>query len=326
MSIWLIGAGTMAKDYALVLNGLGKDYEVIGRNADSAKKFELEVGKPVRQGGVKNALNALGAPEQAIIAVGVEQLANVATELIEAGTRRILIEKPGGLNTMQISGLQQTAAKYKADVLIAYNRRFHASTALARKLIAEDGGATSCTFEFTEWSHIIAPLIKGTGVKESWFTANSTHVVDLAFHLCGAPQDWKAWHGGALDWHQTAARFCGAGITEQGVFFNYHADWEAPGRWAVEVLTRKNRYIFRPMEQLHVTPLATVRVDHIEIDDQIDKDFKPGLYMQTKSFIDKDDDLFCSIEEQLKHCAIYDEMAGYGKKLSVVDKLVTSSF
>jgi predicted dehydrogenase len=316
MNLWLIGAGMMAQDYAKVLKSLGVGFEVIGRNAASAEKFENAVGHPARQGGLSDALGALGAPERAIVAVGVEQLADIAIELIEAGTRRILIEKPGGLNTPRIHALRQAAAAHGADVSIAYNRRFYASTAMARKLITEDGGATSCAFEFTEWSHVIAPLVKGPGVKQAWFLANSTHVVDLAFHLCGFPADWKAWHGGSLNWHPSAARFCGAGITEQGVFFNYQADWEAPGRWGVEVLTRKRRLVFRPMEQLQVIPLGSVRADNVELDDRLDKEFKPGLFMQTKAFLDGDERLLCSVDEQLEHCAVYDQMAGYGQSVS----------
>lgn len=311
MSLWLVGAGTMAQDYAKVLQSLGHDFEVIGRSVASAVKFELSTGRSVRQGGLSKALATFGAPDQAIIAVGVAQLAGLAIELIEAGTRRILIEKPGGLNPNEIRALEQAAVKHKADVLIAYNRRFYASTALVRKLIAEDGGAISCAFEFTEWSHIIAPLTIEPGVKEAWFLANSTHVVDLAFHLCGFPKDWRGWHGGSLDWHPSAARFCGAGITEQGVFFSYHADWEAPGRWGVEVLTRKRRFILRPMEQLQVTLLGSVKIDGMEFDDRLDKEFKPGLYGQTKAFLDRDDRLFCTVDEQLRHSAVYNQMAGY---------------
>jgi len=316
MSLWLIGAGTMAQDYARVLQSLGCEFDVVGRGAASADALTSATGHPVRQGGLNNTLAVSDPPEQAIIAVGVEQLAGVGTELIEAGTRSILIEKPGGLNSKEIDALQQTAVRYKADVMVAYNRRFYASTAMARKLIAEDGGATSCTFEFTEWSHVIAPLAKAPGVKEAWFLANSTHVVDLAFHLCGFPKDWKAWHGGALDWHPSATRFCGAGITEQGVFFSYHADWEAPGRWGVEVLTRKRRFILRPMEKLQLVQLGSVKVEGVEIDDQLDRVFKSGLYAQTKAFLDKDDHYFCTIDEQRRHCAIYDEMVGYKRNNS----------
>ena len=243
--------------------------------------------------------------------MGVEQLAEAATGLIEAGTRRVLLEKPGGLNTGEIRTVRQIAARHKADVMIAYNRRFYASTILTRKLIAEDGGAISCAFEFTEWGHTIVPLALAPGVKEAWLLANSSHVVDLAIHLCGRPKDWRAWHGGSLSWHPSAARFCGAGITERGVFFSYHADWEAPGRWGLEVLTRKRRLIFRPMEQLQVVPLGSTSVNNVELDDALDKEFKPGLFRQTKAFLDRDDHLFCTVDEQLRHYEVYNEMAGY---------------
>jgi len=301
----------MAIDYSHVLLGMGKDFEVIGRGEASAKKFETEVGKFVHQHGVTAALEKLATPTEAIIAVGVEQLGNVAIELIKAGVRRILVEKPGGLSTNDVNELNNIASEYNSEVLVAYNRRFYASTIKAKELIEKDGGATSCIFELTEWSHIIGPSKKGPGVKESWFTANSSHVADLAFYLCGFPKDWKSWHGGSLDWHKRSARFCGAGITELGVFFSYSADWEAPGRWSLEVLTRKNRYIFRPMEQLHVTPLGTVKVESIDIDGELDTEYKPGLYKQVDSFLSRNDEEFCSLEEQLEHCGAYDEMAGY---------------
>ena len=313
MSLWLIGAGTMAQDYAKVLQNFEQDFEVIGRGAVSAVQFELVSGHAVKQGGLSLALAVSAAPEQAIVAVGVEQLAVATIELIKAGTRRILLEKPGGLNTAEINAIGMTATKHGAEVLIAYNRRFYASTTLARELIAQDGGATSCIFEFTEWSHVIAPLVKAPGVKEAWFLANSTHVVDLAFHLCGFPKEWRPWHGGALDWHPSAARFCGSGITEQGVFFCYHADWEAPGRWGLEVLTRKRRFIFRPMEQLQVVQLGSVKVESVGLDDRLDKEFKPGLHGQVKAFLALNDRFFCTIEDQLQHCAVYDEMAGYDR-------------
>lgn len=311
MKTWLIGAGVMAQDYCNVLVAQGVDFNVIGRGVGSAKSFEALTGKSVRSGGVENALLAHKAPDSAIIAVGVESLADTAQQLIQAGTRRILIEKPGGLNTLQIQSLVEKALRYNAKVFIAYNRRFYAATTLARTLIEEDGGAVSCNFEFTEWSHKIVPIKLDAEVKEAWFLANSTHVVDLAFHLCGFPKDWHCWHGGSLDWHPSASRFCGSGITENDVFFSYHADWEAPGRWGVEVLTRKRRFVFRPMEQLQVTELGSVKVESVMLNDQLDKEFKPGLFMQTSAFFEHRDDLFCSIGEQLQHCDLYDQMAGY---------------
>lgn len=313
MGLWLIGAGAMAKDYAKVLREMGLAFEVIGRSPASADAFRAATGLAVRTGGVKSAVAALGAPDRAIVAVGVEALASSAAALVEAGTRRVLVEKPGGVNTAEIGSLQRAAARQGAAVFLAYNRRYYGSTARAREMIAEDGGATSCTFEFTERSHVIAPLAKGPGVKAAWFLANSTHVVDLAFHLCGLPADWRCWHAGSLDWHPAAARFCGSGITEKGVFFSYHADWEAPGRWGLEVLTRRRRLVFRPMEQLQVMQQGSVALDRVDIDDRLDQAFKPGLYRQTEAFIAGDDRMLCTIADQLRHCAVYDRMAGYDR-------------
>jgi hypothetical protein len=97
------------------------------------------------------------------------------------------------------------------------------------------------------------------------------------------------------------------------VLFNYLADWEAPGRWSLEVFTRKRRFIFRPMEQLHVVQLGSVGVEKVEVADRVDKDFKPGLHAQTRAFLDGDDRLFCTLDEQARHATVYDEIAGYGR-------------
>ncbi len=301
----------MAQDYARVLHALAQPFQAIGRGAVSAAAFEQSIGHPVRTGGLPSALEQEAAPEQAIVAVGVEQLATAADALIQAGTRRILLEKPGGLDLAEIGALQRRAAKKGAEVLLAYNRRFYGSVRQARECIAEDRGLLSAQFEFTEWSHQIAPLIKGPGVKEHWLLGNSTHVIDLAFHLCGRPVDWRYWHAGSLDWHPTAARFAGAGVTEHGVMFAYLSDWQAPGRWGLELLTAKRRLILRPMEQLQVTPLGTVKVEAIEPDDTLDQQFKPGLYRQAEAFLAGDDGLFCTLSQQVENVRLYTDMAGY---------------
>jgi predicted dehydrogenase len=311
MSLWLIGAGAMAQDYARVLQGLHLPFEVIGRGADSADKFEEATGKQVRTGGLADALNAVKAPEKAIVAVGVEQLAPTTAELIRAGVKRIMVEKPAGLDLAEIESLNRIAEENGASVLLAYNRRFYGSVQQVRQCIAEDGGVLSAQFEFTEWSHIIAPLVKGAGVKERWLLGNSTHVIDLAFHLIGRPVDWKCWRAGSIDWHPAAARFAGAGITEQNVMFSYMADWQAPGRWGVELLTAKRRLILRPMEQLQVTPLGTVKIEAMDPLDNLDQDYKPGLYRQTQAFLEGNDNLFCTLPEQVENVRIYSEMAGY---------------
>lgn len=311
MSLWLIGAGPMAQAYAKILISRGIPFEVIGRGKASGAEFTRAIGVPVRIGGLEDALRNGQAPGSAIVAVGVEALAGNTEALVKAGARRILLEKPGGLNVAQLEALKEKAIKADAEIWLAYNRRFHAATLAVERAIAEDGGATSIQFEFTEWSHVIQSLAKGPGVKEHWLMGNSTHVIDLAFHLGGIPVEWKGWHSGSLDWHPASARFCGAGVTDRGVLFSYLADWEAPGRWGVEVLTRKRRLILRPMEQLQVTSLGSVKIEPVEIDDRLDRDFKPGLYRQTAAFLSGDTERLCSLEQQVRNARLYSEIAGY---------------
>ena len=124
-----------------------------------------------------------------------------------AGCQSLLLEKPGALTHSELQLLQITAQEKGAKVWIAYNRRFYASVQKLRQLVAADGGITSAVFEFTEWSHRLKDLQKAPGVKEHWLLANSTHVIDLAFHLIGLPAEgqWQGWHGGSICWHPAAA-------------------------------------------------------------------------------------------------------------------------
>ena len=195
---------------------------------------------------------------------------------------------------------------------MAYNRRFYASVIQAESMIAEDGGPTGMRFEFTEFSKQIEKLKKDPKVMSHWILGNSSHILDLAFFLGGFPsENWRGWTEGSLDWHAKAARFCGAGITRTGTTFSYFADWEAPGRWGLEITTKKRRLIFRPIEKLAVMEHGKTASEQVEVDDRLDQDFKPGLYLQTQAFIEGRFERFCSLEEQAKNVRIYEKIAGY---------------
>lgn len=311
MSLWLIGSGKMAIDYARVLNTLDVSFDVIGRGTESAKAFTKETGIEVKIGGLSKALSKFNYPNVAIVAVGVEQLAQTTKELIKSGTKRILVEKPAGINLHEIKSINSLASIYNAKVFLAYNRRFYSSIKLAKQFIYNDGGVLSANFEFTEWSHVIEPLIKGKGVKQHWLIGNSSHVIDLAFHLIGRPMDWEYWHAGGVNWHPSSARFAGAGVTEQNVMFSYIADWQAPGRWGIELSTAKHRLILRPLEELHVTKLGSLTIEKVNLDCELDIDFKPGLFMQTDCFLKSNDQLFCSLKDQVENVKLYSKIAGY---------------
>jgi len=287
-SIWLIGASPMALEYAKVLDALNVSYEVIGRGETSATEFEIKCGHPVRMGGHKKWIDQgeIPIPATAIVAVGVEQLASVTIDLLRKGVKHILVEKPAGLNAYEINRVANETEKHSVNVYIAYNRRFYASVHKAREIIADDGGVTSFNFEFTEWSHEIVRQNKVPGIKENWFLANSTHVVDLAFYLGGEPQKISSYTAANLNWHPKASIFAGAGITENGALFSYYANWESAGRWSVEMLTKEHRLIFQPLEKLQIQKRGSIQIDFVDgIDYSLDERYKPGLYLQTANFL-----------------------------------------
>jgi predicted dehydrogenase len=309
---WLIGAGPMSRDYHKVIKSLGEPVKVLGRGDESAVAFEAATGHPVTSS-LDLALRNGVAPERAIVAVSIDNLAQVASTLIRAGTKRILLEKPGAVNRAELVSLSALAEANNATVIIGYNRRYHTATLAAEAMIAQDGGATSCIFEFTEWPATITPLELAAEVKQHWVYSNSSHVIDLAFYLSGFPAELTTYQSGSLDWHRSASQFSGAGITNRGALFSYHANWAAPGRWGVEVMSSKRRYIFRPLEKLQITQSGSTAVEMVELDYSLDERFKPGLFLQTRAFLAGDDRRSCSVADQVKNLAVYGKIAGYSQ-------------
>jgi predicted dehydrogenase len=314
-TILLVGSGPMAIEYTKILKSLGITPVTVGRSQSSADKFTAETGLPVAIGGIDawlaNSSNQL--PERAIVAVGEKWIGTTAKALMDRGLRQLLLEKPGGFDASDIRSVYEKAKQTNTTVYVGYNRRFYAAVEAAKKRIAEDGGVTSFNFEFTEWGHVISAIEKEEGVKEQWFLSNSTHVIDLAFYLGGMPTELSAYTSGGLDWHPGASIFAGAGRSASGAIFSYQANWASPGRWGVEVLTRKHRYIFRPLEKLQIQKIGSVAVDMVEIDDSLDNDFKPGLYKQVHAFVGNQTALLPTISDQITMLDWYLKMRGDGK-------------
>lgn len=309
--IWIIGAGTIAQEYAKVLQALHKQYQIIGRGVEKARQVEEALGCKVITGGLDSFLSSNPVlPEAAIVATNLGSLAPNTMVLVKYGVKRILCEKPGFLFPEECEQVAKIAKDNNAEVYLAYNRRFFTSVIEAERIIAEDGGLKSFNFEFTEWGHVIAKYNKPQEELENWFYANSTHVVDLAFFLGGTPVEMTSFYKDVADWHKPI-NFAGAGRTDKDVLFNYQANWDAPGRWAVELLTSQHRIYLKPMEQLQLQDKGSVKVYPVEMNDRLDKEFKPGFYLETKAFLEGNTKRLCSLHQQLSHLEdIYNKILG----------------
>ncbi|MFX1311140.1 MAG: Gfo/Idh/MocA family oxidoreductase [Promethearchaeota archaeon] len=303
----LIGAGPMAVEYSKVLTAMKIPTIIVGRGIESAKNFERITGLNVYIGGINKWLNENDDhPNYAIVAVSGTELGNVARSLLKNGFKKILLEKPGGVDYEDIKSLAKDVKKYKADVVLGYNRHFYSSVLKAQEFIKNDGGVSSFYFEFTEWSHVVEKLKKDKEIKNHWLLHNSTHVIDLAFYLGGLPERINCYKSGEFSWHPVGAIFTGAGITKNGALFAYHSNWDAPGRWGVEILTKNNRLILRPLEKLKVQKRGNIIIEEVDIDDALDIKFKPGLYREVSAFLSEDYKEFIDIHQQVKHLKYFE--------------------
>lgn len=311
--IWLIGAGAMALEYHKIIQDLGLEYHVVGRRKNSAKTFFDYTNIQPFIGGLEKFLkNKPEKPSHVIVATNVEVLKSSVTLLLKYGIKNILVEKPGGLNSVEIDNLAALANNKKANIFIGYNRRFYQSTLKAKKMINDDGGVTSFHFDFTEWSHQLVNLKKNPEVFKNWFLANSSHVSDLAFFLGGKPKSISTYVSNGISWHPSASVFSGAGISEFNALFSYKANWESAGRWSLDLNTKKQKLIFCPIEKLQAQQIGQTSSSFVkDIDYSLDEKYKPGLFLQTTNFINGFYENMMHISEMSFMANTYNRMANY---------------
>jgi predicted dehydrogenase len=285
--VLLVGTGFMATAYASVLKSLGVTTLAVGRSMERTQLFVQETGVTAVDGGINSWLERQDAmPAHAIVCTSLSTTAASVRSLLDAGVKSILVEKPGAVCPNDLADLARCADSAGAQVFIGYNRRFFESVRQARMRIDEEGGATSIHFEFTERERDATSGKFDTVEQSHWGLANSSHVIDLAFHLAGSPHKLHAEVAGFLPWHPGGARFVGSGVTVRGVLFSYCANWQSGGRWGVEICTPSSRIILRPLEKVHIQPRGRFDLSEIPLDADLDTRYKPGLYRQTRAFLE----------------------------------------
>ncbi|WP_347267870.1 Gfo/Idh/MocA family oxidoreductase [Paracoccus sp. (in: a-proteobacteria)] len=309
--ILLVGAGKMALEYARALGHLGIEAIVMGRGEASARDYHGATRVMPGTGPLAAQLARLQGqmPEAAIVAVNAMHLAEVTAELVAAGVRCLLVEKPGALDLAEMDRLQAAVRASGAKVYLGYNRRFMASALRARQIIAEDGGVLSVKFDFSEPARRIATLAKPQRELDTWIYGNSSHVLDLALHFFGLPARLEAQVAGAglVGWHPAASVFSGSAVGESGALMTWHANWAAPGRWGLEVMTPERRLIMQPLEQLRVQSHAGFAEEPEDLDLTEDQAAKPGLLRQIRAFLRGEDaGLLPSLDEQARNMPIYE--------------------
>ncbi len=299
----------MAGFYCKVLENMAVNALVVGRGEAHCDDLRNNTNLDVLSGGIMEQFPKLGyIPTHAIVSTGVETLVEVTSFLIQNGVQEILLEKPGALNRDGLLVIDRLANEHNANVWIAYNRRYYSSVMEAERIIEADGGVKSLNYEFTELASSVESATSAPIVKNNWFLANSTHVVDLAFYLGGVPTKLSSYTKDNMSWYNKAAILAGAGITDKNALFSYIANWKAPGRWGIEICTNAHRLFLKPMEKLSIQELNSFEVKEYKIDDPIDLTYKPGLYRQVDDFLsNRSTPRRLKLDEHIKHVSIYEK-------------------
>lgn len=284
-SIVIIGAGWMARQYAAALSRMNiKDVTIISKSKDSLSGFCRNSGFSLLVGGYEKHIPNLRQADLVIIATPIPLLLSAAELAAKHGQRNILVEKPGSLYRHEL--LSGAKSLKKARIRVAYNRLVYPNFHKLKQLVEKEGGITSCRFTFTEWVHTIDFAKASRDVFSRWGIANSSHVLSMAFDLIGFPKEIFAYQHGSLDWHPSGSVFVGSGVSERGIPFSYHADWNSAGRWGIEVMTTENAYRLVPLEDLYVCKKGATSWEKVPFDIPF-PDVKQGIAEEVAVMLDE---------------------------------------
>ena len=246
--VLIVGAGLIAQEYVKVILSQKAIPIVVTRGKIKADKLrELHPKVEVITGGLDLFLEKNNCPEFAIIATSVEYLAIATKLLLNKGCKNILVEKPLTDSVDEAIEIEKLATKS------------------GFRIIPEDYGIETTRY---------------------WGIANSSHVIDTAFYLGGMPKRLLSnQYGNEVSWHPAGSIFTGLGETTNDVPFTYHANWGAPGKWNIEIMTKKRKLLFSPMEKLRQQAVNTFAIEEVKLDYSLDTEFKPGFYHQVKLFL-----------------------------------------
>ena len=294
--VLLVGSGNIGYDYVEILRGFKVDIDVVGRSYRSRRKFNHRTGLYVYDG-IQNYINKNPKPPKyAIVAVNEHQLSKVTLSLLDYGVKNILLEKPGGLSISELTEIKNKSNLKSSNVYIGYNRRFYKSVEWCKEYLEDKKEPLNVHFEFTEWSHDIDFSHYTKKELERFFLCNSSHVVDLVFHLFGKPKILNSYTNGSLKWHPSASIFSGSGKTEQDVLFTYNANWSSAGRWGVEIMLDDFKLILRPLEKLFIQHKGSLDITEVQLSNTLDTIYKPGLFNEVNSFLQHSVKNLCTID------------------------------
>lgn len=303
----------MAIEYIKVLNALNFRILVVSRSQKNfdiiEKQFKNTTCICSKELQIKEKINTF---DFAINCVSIKSLFKVTCKLIQLGFKKILIEKPGVLRISELDSLITLSEKQGLILKIALNRR-HYSSAIYIKNKINNLNISSVHLDFTEWIKGIDYSNYDTLSLKKWLYSNSIHVIDMFFYLFGFPEKFEFYQSGKgnLSWHPSASIFFGKGNFKSNIKFTCKADWNGPGRWGIEIVSKEFKYILSPLEKVKKMGLENFDIFNVELENKDDIEFKPGLKKMILDFHSNDFERFINLYDYKKTLRIIDTIGGY---------------
>lgn len=287
-AVTVVGYGNMGRQYVKALQALRvKRIRVCSRSPGPLEELQGVAGLETIAGGFERLEFHPQPGELGIVTTPTLLLVAPAERLASLGFQRLLIEKPVSLWASEIERLAQSLERQGVKAACAYNRVAYPSFHEVCSRAVQESGITSCTYTFTEMVRPDWPQRFPAEELARWGIANSLHVIAMAHGLIGLPKEWSAYRCGSLLWHPSGATFVGAGRSERGIPFSFHADWGSTGRWSVEIHTSVSSYRLCPLEKLFRRASSTAEWQEVPIE-SFAPDAKAGFVEQLAAMLHRE--------------------------------------
>lgn len=311
MRISIIGAGDIAIHHLNVLSNINgvKIVGICNRSGKGLDQIKQKYNIPVSTTDWRELVK-LTTPDAIFILVSPDNIFSVAHECLKSGIPCFL-EKPAGLSLEESTELLNIATRSRCLHMIGLNRRFYSSINTAINFVNYYGDTISGALIE---DHQPISLLKRKGkhssqVLERWLFANGVHAIDLIRHIFGEISNLEILktsrtetNGDGISFHAKAGNS----------LITYVADWHSGQPQRLSLFGRDASAILGK-NYLEGTLIRNGKSTNLELT-QIDRDFKPGLYMQSKTFIE-------GLEAgTIESCNLHD----YLKTAQIVDKVFKS--
>jgi predicted dehydrogenase len=289
MKVALIGCGNIAEFHVPALKAVGFTvHSVAGSdNSTRVKSFSQRHDIPNIYNTASELINS-NDWDALLIASPIETVPKYILQAVKSN-KPILVEKPVSLDPNIVKKL----IKYK-NVLVAYNRRYYASTKIAKSFIDEHPEVL-LKVTIPEQANGPNDVYQFPSRLPTLAYENSVHVIDLVNYLAGKITWTSVSHIASSDKYLSVSAL---GKGDKGINIMLDMYFNAPANFSIDIISANERVEMRPieiasyfkgMEVNEPTVDRPIRIYTPSLINQVvesghEPNLKPGFYEQAEEF------------------------------------------